>query len=423
MEARCGRPSLAHLPRCAADVQVELVATPPGVTLRVGARFTLREAPLRIGPSREARVSIGQNAGDLLLTQRSDGAYLEVEAPPLRCSLNGVELSSASVTSLTDGDWLYVHPGLVLRVQDGPRVSVRDADLERALRRQGDVATWHVYRDRLEEGGDSLARWMGLEARTAAQLRQALGPLADTARGGLLESSWNSMGLLETLTLVRQAVVGAPGLAWHLEQLARVDVARFLKRVTIALFAGAPSGLGERREADELAAWVLDTLRGLDCAPGLERVSLGFVSLDHRWPKTEAAWGALCAVATGLATTSLGEVIRMGGRAVLHVVARPGTVDVVSNDMVLNPARSDIGTAPGALVRLVGEAPAHACTVHRVSDGTWVVYDESADPFRAHAGRHALRVNGELVVQVALSPGDLIEPVAGLVLRFDLERA
>ncbi len=404
-------------------MQVAIIATPPGANLRLGARFTLRETPLRIGPSREARLAIGQTEGDLLLTQRGDGAFLQLEAPPLRCSLNGVELPSAHETALADGDWLYVHPGLVLRVQASPPVSVRDADLERALRRQPDSATWSVYRDRLEEGGDPLATWMGLESRTLAQLRQALGPLADTARGGLLEVSWNPWGFLESFTLLRQAVVGAPGLTWQLEQLGRLDVARFLKRITLALFAGAPSGLGEVREADQLGATVLETLRGLDGAPGLERLSLGFVSLEHRWPKTEAALHALSQVAPALATTSLHEVIRMGGRAVLHVVSRPMTVDVVSNDMVLNPARSDIGTAPGALVRLVGDAPAHACTVHRVSDGTWVVFDESADPFRAHAGRHALRVNGELVVQVALSPGDLIEPVAGLVLRFELERA
>jgi hypothetical protein len=124
-----------------------------------------------------------------------------------------------------------------------------------------------------------------------------------------------------------------------------------------------------------------------------------------------------------LAQVPLSNVIRMGGRAVVRVEARPPGVDVVSTEVVLNPARSDVGSAPGALVRLLGDAPVHACSIHRVSDGTWVAFDESADPFRAHAGRHALRVNGVPVVSAALSPGDLIEPIEGLVLRFDLEVA
>jgi hypothetical protein len=400
---------------------VEVVSIPPGAAIRVGARFTLRDVPLRIGSSREARLSIGRDAKDLQVLLTPQGAVLRVDAPPPRASLNGEELPPAGDVALADGDWLYVHPGLVLLVRTAPAAAVRDPDLERALRAAPDSATWHVYRDRLEEGADPLAGWMALPSRTPGQLLRALGPLADLARAGHLAIDWSPNGFLESMRLSRPAVVGSPGLTWVLGQIDRVPVARFLRELTVAVFAGAPVGVGEVLDADAFGAATLDALARCDCAPGLRRVALGFTSLTHEWPATHAAWARLAERAPALASTPLSSVIRMGVRAVLRVEARPPGIDLVSSEVVLNPARSDVGAAPGALVRLLGEGPAHACTIHRVSDGTWVVFDESADPFRAHAGRHALRVNGAPVVTAALSPGDVIEPVEGLLLRFELE--
>lgn len=400
---------------------VEVVSIPPGAAMRVGARFTLRDVPLRIGPSRDARLSIGRDAKDLQALLTGEGATLRVEPPALRASLNGQDLPSSGEVTLSPGDWLYVHPGLVLVVRAAPMVAVRDAGLEQSLHAAPDAATWSVYRDRLEEGGDPLAGWLALPSHTPAQLRRALGPLADLARAGHLAVGFSANGFLESMTLSRPAVLGSPGLTWVLEQLDRVPVARFLREVNLAAFVGAPVGVGEVLDADAFGAATLDVLARCDCAPGLRRVALGFTSLTHEWPATHAAWARLAERAPALGSTPLSSVIRMGVRAVLRVEARPPGIDLVSSEVVLNPARSDVGAAPGALVRLLGEGPAHACTIHRVSDGTWVVFDESADPFRAHAGRHALRVNGSPVVTAALSPGDVIEPVEGLLLRFELE--
>jgi hypothetical protein len=78
-----------------------------------------------------------------------------------------------------------------------------------------------------------------------------------------------------------------------------------------------------------------------------------------------------------------------------------------------------VGTGATCLVRLVGAAPPVSCTLHRSSDGQWVVFDESADPFRTSHGRFALRVNGAVTARATLSPGDVVEPVEGLRFRFD----
>ncbi|MEW6435350.1 MAG: hypothetical protein AB1730_27970 [Myxococcota bacterium] len=114
-------------------------------------------------------------------------------------------------------------------MREGPSTRARKTDIEARLHeaRDEDDATWAVYSDVLEERGDSLAAWI------------RHGALADAARGGVLELRFGARAFLASAHLTRQAVVSAPGLAWHLAQLAALPVACFLRELGLALFAGA----------------------------------------------------------------------------------------------------------------------------------------------------------------------------------------
>jgi hypothetical protein len=323
-----------------------------------------------------------------------------------------------------------VHPGLVLEFRDAaPPKPQRNPELEALLLAQlpdvagGDApprdaeATWAVYRDWLDEVGDPLGAWLREAPRADddARFRQLKG-LSEAVRGGLVQVTWSSHGMLTSLTLTRQVVTGAPGLAWHLAQLAKLPVARLLPRLAIALFAGAVPARGEG-DPDELAAQTLGALEGLEGVAALRVVSLGFVSQPRPFPKAMTAWAALQTRAPRLGPWSSGVLVS-GRHALLSLVARPPDVEVVAPDVVLNPARTDVGTSATCLVRLVGPAPQVSCTLYRSTEGQWVVFDESADPFRPSHGRFALRLNGAVTSRAALSPGDLVEPVEGLRFRF-----
>ncbi len=401
-----------------------VIALPPdSPPARLGERFTLREGtPLRVGPGREARLRLGPlGAGDLFIGTEANSPFVRVTAPSLRASLCGHELFGSSRVPVREGDSLYVHPGLVLEFRSRPSPPrPLHHDLESMLCASDEEDTWAVYRDQLEEVGDPLAQWLS-EAGWAdddARRRQLLG-LAESVRGHLADVTWSSRGMLSSLTLSRQAVTGAPGLAWHLSQLAHLPVARLLPRLAIALFAGPASSraLGNG-DPDTLAALTLERLAQLEGAPALRSVCLGFVSQPREWPRAEAAWLRLRERAPRLDPDFNGVVVS-GGRAMLSLLSRTPDVESVMSDVVLNPQRTDVGTAPNALVRLVGTAPPLACTLYRSIEGQWVVFDESADPFRPSQGPFALRVNGAVTSRAALAPGDVVEPVEGLRLLFN----
>jgi uncharacterized protein (TIGR02996 family) len=389
---------------------------------RLGERFTPRpDVPLRIGPGRGARIRLKGLGEDLEVANEAGGLLLRAPPSAPRASLAGVELTAGSTHPLREGDTLYVHPGLALEVRERPPALAREPHLEARLHAEDDDSAWTVYADFLEERGDRLAEWIrrGPAAPAADRLRQ-LGPLADAVRGGVLDVAFTARGFLEAGHLSRQAVVGAPGLAWHLAQLSALPVARFLRELTIALFAGAaPAKVDDEKDPDALAASVLERLARADFAPGLRRLSLGFVKDEREWTRALAAFERLRAVAPHL-ESDFSQVLRVGGRARLVLVSHPPHVTVVSGDVTLNPGRSDVGVAPSCLVRLVGDAPAVACSLHRMTDGQWVVFDQRADPFSRNRDALTLRVNGAAVSRAPLSPGDLVEPVPGLVLRLVL---
>lgn len=404
-------------------MKLEVTAVPESDSpARLGERFAPREgAPLRVGPGRDARLRMRGLGADLELAAVGGGFVLRVPASAVRASLGGAELMGGSEHRLAAGDTLYVHPGLALTVRDGPKVTAREPHLEERLHAADDDATWAVYADFLEERGDALAQWIRTGHATGeAERRRQLGALADAARGGVLEVSFTARGFVETAQLARQAVVGAPGLGWHLAQLGTLPVARFLRELHLALFAGAaPARVDDEQDPDALAAATLERILAADFAPGLRRVSLGFVKEAREWPRTEGVFERLLARAPHL-DRDVGRLIRTGGRARLVLVSQPPGVSLVSGDVTLHPGRTDVGAAPTCLVRLVGDAPQGVCSLHRMTDGQWVVWDEHADPFSRNDGARTLKVNGATVRRALLSPGDLLEPVAGLVLRFVL---
>jgi hypothetical protein len=398
-------------------VHLVVVASPDGVPgLREGARLAVREgAPLSIGPSRSARLRLGGAGADLTL--RWSPAGVMVLAPPSspRASIDGLELGPGEEGLLREGSCLSIHPGLALVAGERPLVEAREPDLEAALWRAPTAEAFAVYLDFLEERGDPLARWLRTFPTASAQARRAqLGPLADAHRGRLLEASYAACGYLGRVALAREAVTQAPGLAWHLRQLARLPVARFLGELSVGLLAGPV-----KPETDAAVAEVLEAVAGAPFAPGLRQLCLGFTSAAPTWPLAGAVRGRLAGRLPWL-PADVGQLVRRGGAARLAVLQRPPGVEVVSQEVQLNPRRTDVGGGPTCLVRLVGEVPALLCSLHREPDGQWVVWDEGQDPFRERAGRLSLRVNGVLQRRAALEPGDVVEPLAGLCLEFSM---
>jgi hypothetical protein len=396
-------------------VHLVVVASPDGVPgLREGARLAIKaDAPLAIGPSRLARLRLGTTGADLTL-HWSEGGVL-VRAPPTspRASIDGVELTAAEDGVLREGSTLYLHPGLALQAQERPRVEARDPGLEAALWAHPSAPAFAVYQDFLEERGDGLAPWLGTApGATPARLRAQLGPLADAHHGGLLAVTWGPFGFLERVALARQATTLAPGLDWHLRQLGRLGVARFLRELSVGLVAGQV-----KVESDEGVARLLEALAAAPYAPGLRALCLGFAGATAEWPLARAAWHRLKKELPQL-PDDFGSLIRRGGPARLTVVQRPPGIEVVSDEVTLQPHRTDVGGAITCLVRVVGEVPGVLCSVHRQSDGQWVVWDEGADPFRQRAGRFSLRVNGILQRRATLESGDVIEPLEGLRFEF-----
>jgi hypothetical protein len=410
-------------------MRLEVIATPDvDSPARLGERFTPRDgAPLRIGPSREARLRLPGEAGDVEV-HLTDGA-LSVRVPAEtprrsssattpRASLSGVLLARGEVRPLQLGDTLYVHPGLALTVRAAPMVTAREPGLEERLRAGADDVTWAVYADFLEERGDALAGWLRSgPTATEDERRRQLGALAESVRCGALDVRFDARGLLEAAQLSRTAVLEAPRLPWHLTQLGALPVARFLSELRVALFTGpAPSGAA----ADAVAARVLEQVLAADFAPGLRRLGLGFVTEPREWPRTADAFERLCARAPHL-ERALGQLIRRVRRARLQLVAHPPAIVPVSDEVALHPGRSDVGAAPSCLVRLAGDAPGVACSLHRTIDGQWVAWDVRTDPFSRNEDARTLRVNGVARHHALLAPGDLLEPTPGLVFRFLLD--
>ncbi len=403
-------------------MHLELLAIPAGVPgLREGARLRVRPGePVAVGPSLKARLRLGGAGADLTLCWAEGGVLVRSPPSAPRASVDGVELEAGEERLVPDGGCLCVHPGLVLRAQERPPVEAREPGLEAALHRQAGELSGEalaVYRDFLEERGDPLAAWLArFPGTSGAERRAALGALADAHRGGLLSASYGPEGFLERVALARQATTQAPGLRWHLTQLARLPVARFLRQLSVGLLAGPL-----RPEADAEVAQLLELVGAAPFAPGLRQLSLGFTAAPTPWPLAQAVWARLSPRLPGL-PEQVGQLVRRGGPARLLLLQRPPGVEVVALEVRLHPQRTDVGAAPTCLVRVVGAVPPVLCSLHRETDGQWTVWDEGADPFRQRGGRFALRVNGALQRRATLEPGDVLEPLEGLRFEFQAGR-
>lgn len=330
---------------------------------------------------------------------------------------------------LAEGDCLYVDPGLALEVRARPPTEAREPKLEATLALRDDEGGWLVYRDFLEERGDPhlLSDWLrGFPSADAAARRAKLGPLADATQAGLVEVQWAPSGLLETVVLSRQALAGVPGAWWLVEQLGRLPVARFLRALQLGLFAGAASALEPGAQADDEAARLLEALASAPFASALRTLSLGFVSLPHQWPRCGEALARLRALAPAL-RGELADVIHPGGQASVHVLHLPPALEVVSVDVVLNPAHrrghgaqlsgaSDWRRAP----RSLHLSPAERRSVGRLRRGRRPLRQAGRVDTVARSDRYALHVNGLRTLRCGLAPGDVVEPIKGLSLRFEV---
>lgn len=393
----------------------DAVGARAGSTARVGERFRLREGqPLRVGTASDARIRLtAPEALELRIVHGPAGTGLELEASGVRVSINGVNVAPGSSAPVRERDCLFIDETLVLQfVEAASKPAPRDEALERAVAGSPEgEPTWRVYMDFLEERGDELLTWIRAPHDDAGKLRRTEGLMEAVVAGEVLPT-WSSHGLVTSVRVVRAALRRPGRLVWLLGQLGRLPVARVLSAVHVELFSG-----GSVSDAEAVLA--LRALSTCDFVTSLREVSLGFVGAGGLWPETDEAWLRLQRVAPNL-KGHWATVVSAGLRARLKLEAWTPAASAAWSDVTLNPQRTEVGGAADCLARLVGDVPKLACSLHRTVEGEWVVHDERADPFRAGGGRYALRVNGVPVARAVLKPGDVVEPVEGVRLRFEL---
>ncbi|MGV3622741.1 MAG: hypothetical protein ACO1OB_18120 [Archangium sp.] len=386
-----------------------------GSTARIGERFRLREGqPLRIGTASDARIRItAPTTTELRILHAPSGTGIELESSGVRVSIGGVNVAPGSSAVVHEGDCLFIDESLVLQfLAEAPKPPPRNLELERNIAGQDDGSdAWRVYLDFLEENADPLLTWIRSEHVPEEKLRR-LGGLGEAFVAGEVLPTFNSYGFITSVRILRSAL-GRPGrLAWLIGQTGRLPGARLLSSLHAELFSG-----GTVNDVEAVSA--LNALSTCDFVTSLREVSLGFVGAGGAWPQTDEAWLQLQRVAPHL-QGSWATVVSAGLRARLKLEAWTPTASAAWSDVVLNPQRTEVGGGAECLARLIGDVPKLACSLHRTVEGEWVVHDERADPFRAGGGRYALRVNGVPTARAVLKPGDVVEPVEGVRLRFEL---
>lgn len=225
----------------------ELVAVPPADphALVRGARYELSAEPLRIGRTEKCILRLDVSLGHELLVGLVRGVptVWAERGAPVQCSLSGRPIETEHPRPLVDGDHLVFATGLVVALRERPTVTARSEALERAVsERPEDPEALAVYVDFLREHGDPLADWL-TRGRHQVEPEQffALGPLSESARTQAVHATFSSLGLVTSLRLARHALVGRPGLFWHLALLGTVPVLRTVGRLDVDFVVEAPA--------------------------------------------------------------------------------------------------------------------------------------------------------------------------------------
>jgi hypothetical protein len=404
---------------------VEVVAVPKREPpTRAGARFALKPGePLRVGPSHQARLRLPSMQGGLAFELTAGGVELQVGYGTARVSLGGRALTPESHWPLAPYDCVYLGEGLVLRFDEGARRSARHAALEETLARTpDDEATWRVYMDFLEEQGDVLADWLRHPTTEVGERHRRLGALAESVRTGALTVEYAPSGLSARASLTRQGVEGTPGLFWHLEQLAREPLFRFVQRLDVDYFVShAPAEVDVAFDSPRARLeGVLDALAQAPFAPSLRTLNLG-LSASMSLPPESPALARLLARAPRLEGGAAG-LVRVGARAQLELLRAPEGVVVMGSKpgerLRLPPSPVVMGAEARCAVRVVGPQVAdRLCVLSRTAEGQWVAHLPERDPFRDEA-MSTLKVNERPTVRAVLHAADVLEPFPGLVFRF-----
>lgn len=401
----------------------EVVAVPPQApeSNRLGARFQLSEAaPLRIGRSSRCRLQVDVASGHDVMVGLLRGApkVWPDRSGAVPCSLSGRPLDMDISYELVDGDHLVFSTGLVLALRDRPLVVARHAGLEATLaRRPDDAEALAVFGDFLKEHGDPLAEWLASDRRLVeAERFRVLGPLSESARTQAVQAVFSDAGLVTSVRLARHAIVGAPGLFWHLEQVAKLGLLRTMTSLDVDYVVGtaakhvlAPRGAEWPKEpgAGLVMETMLELVGGSVFAATLTHLSFGVGAT----PVTVGE-AALSRAKERLPKWSQTPLVEYPESATLELVSVPDGVLVHPSRVgsVRLGADTWLGSAPQCQVIVRGPlVPGLLCRIVRRDEG-WVLTDDQTAA--------TVRVNGKVAGRTVLRVGDLLEPMPGLVLRF-----
>lgn len=338
------------------------------------------------------------------------------------CSLSGRPLDMDISYELVDGDHLVFPTGLVLALRERPLVAARHVGLESTLaQRPDDAEALAVFGDFLKEHGDPLANWLTSEHRLVeAERFMMLGPLSESARTQAVQPVFSDAGLVTSVRLARHAIVGAPGLFWHLEHLGKLAVLRTLTSLDIDYVVGtaakhvlAPRGVTDWPK-EPGAALVMETMLEL-VSHSVFAATLTHLSFGVGAASVPVSDTALSRAKALLPKWSQTPLVEYPESATLDLVSVPDGVMVYPSRVggsVRLGADTWLGSAPQCQVIVRGQlVPGLLCRIVRRDEG-WVLTDDETAA--------TVRVNGKVAGRTVLRVGDLLEPMPGLVLRFQV---